>query len=105
MSAKREPFVVKQASDAKNGRGVFATQNFKLGDVILFEKIAFLAQERPVDPPLPFLVCEHCLRYIGSVETQLELMASDLETEPIPKVTHNFRFLQNRIFRSKRNSL
>eukprot|EP01122_Echinamoeba_exundans_P013624 TRINITY_DN5983_c0_g1_i1.p1 TRINITY_DN5983_c0_g1~~TRINITY_DN5983_c0_g1_i1.p1 ORF type:complete len:464 (-),score=49.12 TRINITY_DN5983_c0_g1_i1:169-1560(-) len=78
------PFEVREvADDTRKGRGVFATRDFKFGDVIMMEKDAVLAQEQYVDPPLPFLVCEHCLSYVGSIEMQLEIMASDLEVDPI----------------------
>jgi hypothetical protein len=84
------PFEVREVSDDKRkGRGVFSTRDFKFGDVIMTEKDAVLAQENYADPPLPFLVCEHCLAYVGSLELQLEIMASDLEVEPIPQVRHS----------------
>jgi len=56
------------------GKGLFAKRDFNRHDLIFQENWIFFQQKST----LPSHNCSHCLRFLGPIEKQLELICSDL---------------------------
>jgi hypothetical protein len=64
-------------SNAANGLGLFAGKAFQKGEHILTEEV-FVSQIRNFvsarNLPLPYALCSYCVRFLGPIEKQLELV-------------------------------
>lgn len=76
------------------GRGLFATKLFEIGDVILVDT-PLVSSQFSWNETYQYLACEHCLRPLETAETNAQRLANDRSiTLPFPQCCPTVPFLE-----------